>query len=88
MKSNATITIRGGFTSVGRLACVFLAGISSVAATAATDGTWASATAGGNWSDAANWVGGVLPSDGGVARFALTGWPFDHQHYQRPRQQD
>ena len=41
-------TVQGGFTSIGRLACVFLAGISAVAATAATDGTWASATAGGS----------------------------------------
>ena len=48
----------------------------SIAAHAATDGTWAKPTAGGSWSDAANWVGGVLPSDGGVARFALNNWNF------------
>ena len=69
-------TVQGGFTSIGRLACVFLAGISAVAATAATDGTWASATAGGNWSDSTKWVDGILPSDGGVARFNFTAWDF------------
>ena len=70
------MTIRGGFTSIGRLACGFLAGISALAATAATDGTWAKPTAGGSWLDAANWVGGVLPSDGGVARFDFNGFDY------------
>ena len=69
-------TVQGGFTSIGRLACVFLAGISAFAATAATDGTWAKPTAGGSWLDAANWVGGVLPSDGGVARFDFNGFDY------------
>ena len=76
MKSNATMTIRGGFTSVGRLACGFLAGISTFAATAATDGTWVSATAGGNWSDTTKWVDGILPADGGVARFDFNGFDY------------
>ena len=48
----------------------------SIAAQAATDGTWAKPTAGGSWSDAANWTGGVLPSDGGVARFDFNGFDY------------
>ena len=68
---------RKGFTSIGRMACGFLAGFSVLAAVAATDGTWASATAGGNWSDTTKWMGGILPGDGGVANFNFTAWDFN-----------
>ncbi|MBR0505142.1 MAG: hypothetical protein IJJ84_07015, partial [Kiritimatiellae bacterium] len=59
----------------GTLAIAWMA-LMSIAAHAATDGTWASATAGGNWSDSTKWVDGILPADGGVARFAFTGWNY------------
>ena len=49
----------------------------SIAAHAATDGTWVSATVGGNWSDTTKWVDGILPADGGVARFNFTAWNFN-----------
>jgi autotransporter-associated beta strand protein len=41
-------------------------------AVGATDGTWASASAGGSWFTAANWTGGAIPGDGGTAYFNFT----------------
>ena len=41
-------------------------------AVGATDGTWASASAGGSWFTAANWTSGAIPGDGGTAYFNFT----------------
>jgi autotransporter-associated beta strand protein len=53
------------------LHCIVVAAL-SLSANAA-DGTWKSASAGGNWASADNWVDGVIPGNGGVARFNFSG---------------
>ncbi|MBQ6340219.1 MAG: hypothetical protein IJI36_13850, partial [Kiritimatiellae bacterium] len=71
-----TIVQRDSFGSVARRITCGIAGLAVLAAAAATDGTWASATAGGNWSDTTKWVDGILPADGGVARFDFNGFDY------------
>ena len=71
-----TIGQRDSFGSVARRITCGIAGLAVLAAAAATDGTWASATAGGNWSDTTKWVDGILPADGGVARFDFNGFDY------------
>ena len=41
-------------------------------AVCAADGTWKDGSAGGRWSDASNWVDGILPSEGGIANLSFT----------------
>ncbi|MGN0847661.1 MAG: hypothetical protein ACI4RA_09795, partial [Kiritimatiellia bacterium] len=44
---------------------------SFAAAVMAADGTWLSTNAGGDWDVAENWVGGVIPDEGGRATLAF-----------------
>jgi fibronectin-binding autotransporter adhesin len=57
--------------SRGRLAVALLIAVSTISASAATNGTWTDATSGGLWSDPANWSGGAI-ADGtdGIADFS------------------
>ena len=64
-------TMQRKYNSSLLLHCIVVAALSLSAH--AADGTWKSASAGGNWASADNWVDGAIPGNGGVARFNFSG---------------
>src|SRR5687768_16121281 len=80
-----TLMSKARHTSAPRRSGLAIAALLAVPgwSNAQSDGTWAVdvGIAGGNWSNPSNWVGGVVPGQGGMATFMEI--PFAQQPVQQ-----